>query len=159
MAQAAGEAEVSAPDYWFYHLEASTVQSVLPDLMEKVLGRGWRALIKCRESDLGELDQFLWTYKNDSFLPHGRDDQPQADQQPILLSASATKADGADCIVLLDGAEVSDLSGVSRCIVMINGRSSEDIARERKRWKTLSDAGHTLSYFQQDERGAWQKKS
>lgn len=144
-------------EYWFYHLEASSVQSVLPDLMEKTLARGWRALVKCRESDLGELDQFLWTYKDASFLPHGRDDEPHADQQPVLLSATSNAAAGADCVVLLDGAEVADLSGVSRCIVMINGRSAEDVARERTRWKALKDAGAALSYFQQNDRGAWKK--
>lgn len=153
------EAATPTLDYWFYHLEASTVQSVLPDLMEKVLGRGWRALIKCRAADIAELDSYLWTYKDAGFLPHGRDDEPMADAQPILLSSTTRTAGGADCVVMLDGAEVDDLSGVTRCIVMINGRSADEVARERRRWKTLSDAGHSLSYFQQDERGSWVKKA
>ena len=146
-------------DYWFYHLEASTVQSVLPDLLEKILGRGWRALIKCKEDDLAELDQFLWTYKDNSFLPHGRDDEPLADQHPILLSATTNAANGADCVILLDGLDVDDLTWAARCIVMINGRNSDDVARERKRWSRLKEAGHSLSYFQQDDRGSWKKKA
>lgn len=149
-------------EYWFYHLEASTLNDILPGLIEKVRERGWTALIKHGGADkaaLAELSQFLWTYRDGSFLAHGRDDQPQADQQPVLLSNSAIAADGKDCVILIGGAEVEDMSGVSRAIVLINGRSSDDVTRERGRWSKLKDAGAALAYFQQDERGSWVKKA
>ncbi len=149
-------------EYWFYHLEASTLEDVLPGLLEKVRERGWTALVKLgggTEERLAELDQYLWTYRDASFLPHGRDDEPMADVQPVLLSASANTAGGKDCVLLIDGAEVADMTGVTRAIVMINGRNSDDVKRERARWKKLSETGATLSYFQQDERGGWVKKT
>ena len=146
-------------EYWFYHLEASTLEGVLPGLLEKTLEKGWRALVKMPEAQLTELDSFLWTFRDDAFLPHGRDDEPLADAQPILLTATAKAAGGKDCVLLIDGAEVADMSGVSRVIVMINGRNSDDVTRERSRWKKLSDAGVSLAYFQQDERGSWVKKA
>lgn len=149
-------------EYWFYHLEASTLEDVLPGLLEKVRERGWTALVKlggATEERLAELDQYLWTFKDASFLPHGRDDEPMADAHPILLSATADAAGGKDCVLLLDGAEVTDMTGVKRAIVMINGRNSDDVTRERGRWKRLSAEGATLSYFQQDERGSWVKKA
>lgn len=150
------------PEYWFYHLEASTLEDVLPGLLEKVRERGWTALVKlsgASEERLAELDQYLWTFKDASFLPHGRDDEPLADEQPILLTAKAEMADGKNCVLLIDGADVKDMSGVTRAIVMINGRNSEDLTRERGRWKRLSDVGAKLAYFQQDERGSWVKKA
>ncbi|MDB5454933.1 MAG: polymerase chi subunit HolC, partial [Caulobacter sp.] len=33
-------------DVWFYHLERSALEQVLPELLEKTLGRGWRALVR-----------------------------------------------------------------------------------------------------------------
>jgi len=33
----------SGLEYWFYHLEASTLEDVLPGLLEKVQQRGWTA--------------------------------------------------------------------------------------------------------------------
>jgi len=157
----------SGPEYWFYHLEASTLEDVLPGLLEKVRSRGWTALVKlgnaAPENDnaerLAELDQYLWTYKDASFLPHGRDDEPMSDDQPILLSDRTEAANGKDCVLLLDGAELADMTGVTRAIVMINGRNPDDIKRARSRWKRLSDAGASLAYFQQDERGSWVKKA
>ena len=149
----------SAAEYWFYHLEASTLEGVLPGLLEKTLEKGWRALVKMPEDKLAELDGFLWTFRDDAFLPHGRDDEPQAELQPILLSAATESAKGFDAVFLLGGASVKDMDGVSRAMVMINGRSQDDVMRERGRWKSLKDSGETLSYYQQDERGRWEKKA
>jgi len=146
-------------EYWFYHLEASTLEGVLPGLLEKTLEKGWRALVKLPEGKLAELDSFLWTFRDDAFLPHGRNDEPQAELQPILLSASTQSAKGFDAVFLLDGADIADMDGVSRVMIMINGRSQEDIARERERWKTLKTADVDLAYYQQDDRGRWEKKA
>ena len=82
-----------------------------------------------------------------------------ADQQPVTLSASAMTAQGYKALFLLGGSDIEDMSGVERCMVMINGRSETDVARERQRWKTLKNAGAILSYYQQNERGAWDKKA
>jgi len=146
-------------EYWFYHLEVSTVEGILPGLLEKTGQKGWRALVKLPENQIKEMNDYLWTYRDDSFLPHGRDDEPMAEQQPITLSASTESAQGHQAVFLLGGAEVKDMSGVERCMVMINGRSENDVQRERARWKALKDTDATLSYYQQNERGSWEKKA
>jgi len=51
------------------------------------------------------------------------------------------------------------MAGAKRAMVMINGRSQEDVARERARWKRLSEADASLAYYQQDQRGRWEKKA
>ena len=148
------------PEYWFYHLEASPIQGVLPDLLGKTLAKGWRAMVRLPDgADLSEWDDFLWTFQDQSFLPHGREDEGRADQQPILLVNAATRADGFEAVFLLDGAELEDASAAQRVMVMIDGRSAEAVARERERWKRLKDEGATLSYWQQGKRGGWEKKA
>lgn len=146
-------------EYWFYHLEAATVEGILPGLLEKTREKGWRALVKLPEDKLTSMDEFLWTYRDDSFLPHGRDDEPLADQQPITLSTSADTAAGHQAVFLLEGAEIGNMEGVERCMIMINGRSESDVNRERKRWKSLKDTDAALAYYQQNERGGWDKKA
>lgn len=146
-------------EYWFYHLEASTVEGVLPGLLEKTRQKGWRALVKLPKRQLSEIDDYLWTYKDDSFLPHGRDDEPMAYHQPITLSAAAKTAEGHQAVFLLGGTEIENMNGVQRCMIMINGRSEEDVLRERARWKALKDKGASLSYYQQNDRGGWEKKA
>lgn len=146
-------------EHWFYHLEGATVEAVLPDLLEKTLQRSWTALVKTNADKLADLDSYLWTYRDDSFLPHGREDEPLADQQPIRLSATATSADGADVVLITDGSEVDDMTGVTRCIFMINGRSETAVKEARARWTRLKNAGATITYYQQNDRGQWAKKA
>lgn len=149
----------SGPEYWFYHLEGSTIEGVLPDLLEKSLSKGWRVLVKLKPESQTEFDDHLWTFRADSFIPHGRDDEPMADWQPVLLSADIKSAAGFDIVFLLDGAAVEDVAGVSRIMVMINGRSEQDVTRERARWKALKSENASLAYYQQNERGKWEKRA
>ncbi|NNE59239.1 MAG: DNA polymerase III subunit chi [Hellea sp.] len=146
-------------EYWFYHLETSLLEGVLPELLDKTRARNWRALVKLPPDLLAHLDQFLWTYKDDGFLPHGRDDEPMSDQQPILLSADAESSEGHDCAFLVDGAKCDIAEQTSRCIVMIDGRNEGAVQEARSHWKTLKDQGANLSYWQQNDLGRWEKKA
>jgi len=144
-------------EHWFYHLEKSSMEAVLPGLLEKTLAKGWRALVKVPQERLAELDGYLWTYTDQSFLPHGRDDEPLSDAQPIRLTSAANSAENAEAVFLLEGAHIDDLTGVQRCITLINGRSDAAVAHARTQWKTLKDEGTDISYWKQNERGAWAK--
>lgn len=148
------------PEYWFYHLEASTLKGVLPDLLTKTLTKGWRAIVRFPDgTDLADWDDFLWTFQDQSFLPHGREDQGRADQQPVLLANAAQSAENFDAVFLIDGAELDDLSHAERVMVMIDGRSEAAVQRERGRWKALKGTDAKMSYWQQDSQGRWAKKA
>ena len=44
----------AGPEIWFYHLERSTLDQVLPGLLEKTRERGWRALVRAADERLLE---------------------------------------------------------------------------------------------------------
>ena len=105
-----------------------------------------------------ELDDFLWSFKTDSFLPHGRDDQPKMEHHPIVISSSAKIADNFQIVFLLKGSYVDNLNDVERCVIFIDGRSEESIRNERNRWQKLKGKGAKLNYYQQNANGEWIKK-
>ena len=146
-------------DYWFYHLEHASLEAVLPQLLEKTRAKGWRALVKMSEGRLPEIDKYLWTYRDDSFLPHGRDDEPLSDRQPICLTHIAAESGAAECVFLLDQTDVSFSSAAQRRIIIIEGQKEASVAFERARWKALKETDATMSYWQQDDRGDWKKKA
>ncbi|MDB5436725.1 MAG: polymerase chi subunit, partial [Phenylobacterium sp.] len=95
----------AATEVWFYHLERTGLDQALPELLEKTLQRGWKALVRVREAQrLQHLDSWLWAYRDESFLPHAPDDEPGATRQPILLTTGFENANGADALFLVDGA-------------------------------------------------------
>lgn len=145
-------------EVWFYHLERSNLDQVLADLLEKTLMRDWRALVRVRDGQLlTALDEHLWTGRPDSFLPHGLADSENADRQPVLLTSDTDNLNGAQALFIVDGADLGDVSGLTRCLVVFDGRDDAALARAREQWKLVKAAGHEASYWRQNEGGAWSK--
>lgn len=148
----------SGPEIWFYHLERSTLGQVLPGLLEKTRERGWRAIVRAADTRLlDEIDERLWTYRDDSFLAHGRASDPNPDRQPILLTESLENPNAAQALFILDGAELGDTEALERCFIIFDGRDEASLSGARARWKTLKDAGAALAYWKQSPEGRWEK--
>jgi DNA polymerase-3 subunit chi len=146
-------------EVWFYHLERSGLDQVLPELLEKALQRGWRALVRSPEPErIEHLDGWLWNYRDDSFLPHALAEEPEAERQPILLTTAADNPNRADALFLIDGAEAGALDDFQRCILLFDGRDEAALAAARKRWKDVKASGSPASYWRQAERG-WEKQA
>ena len=148
----------AGPEIWFYHLERSTLDQVLPGLLEKTRERGWKALVRASDERLlDDIDERLWTYRDDSFLAHGRATGPDAARQPILLSTEAENRNGAQALFILDQSELGDTKGFDRCFIIFDGRDEAAVSAARVRWKTLKDAGANLAYWKQSPEGRWEK--
>jgi DNA polymerase-3 subunit chi len=148
----------SKPEIWFYHLERSTLDDVLPGLLEKTRERGWKALVRASDSRvLDDIDARLWTYRDDSFLAHGRTEQPEAARQPILLTESSENPNCAQALFIVDGSDLGETEGLERCFIIFDGRDDAALAGARVRWKTLKDTGAVLAYWKQSPEGRWEK--
>ena len=149
-----------ACEVWFYHLERTSLDQALPDLLEKTLARGWRALVRSTARErVDHLDGWLWSYRDDSFLPHGRDDEPFPERQPVLITTAMENANGADALFLIDDAEPGDIGPFARCVVLFDGRDEAAVAAARRRWSGFKAAGAAVSYWRQGESGGWRKEA
>ena len=147
-------------EVWFYHLERSSAEQVLPELLEKTLGRGWKALVRGVEaSRLEQLDTHLWTWRDDAFLPHGLAGEPMAERQPVLLTDKLDNPNGGDALFLLDGAEPGELDGFARCVLLFDGRNDAALTQARGRWAKFKKAGHPVSYWRQGAERGWEKQA
>ena len=148
-------------EFWFYHMQQSPLEQVLPDILEKTTAKGWRSVAKIgplrgdETAEMKRLDEFLWTYRKDAFLPHGRDDEPLADRHPIRLSTDAISVENADVVLLMNGAEMDDVQGAIRCITLLDGADEQDRKIARARWKKAKDDGHKTAYWRQNDHGKW----
>jgi len=144
----------------FYHLEHRSLEGVLPELLERTLERGWRAVVQAgSQARVEVLDSHLWTYSDASFLPHGtaRDGEPQ--RQPIVLTVGEDNPNSADVRFLVDGASLPDLTGYRRAVFLFDGRDDAAVAVARQQWKAVKAAGLDATYWQQSAQGRWEKKA
>ena len=151
---------MTAPEFWFYHLESRPLQAVLPVLVEKTLARGWRALLRFSTPErLETIDSALWTYRDESFLPHGSTRDGHAGRQPAFLTLDDANPNGAAVLFLLEAAEEREPERFSRVIRLFDGADEEAKALARAEWKRAKAAGFEVSYWRQDAGGAWKKSA
>ena len=144
----------------FYHMTESTLEDTLPGLLERSVGRGWRAVVQTGgEERRDALDQHLWTFRDDSFLAHGTDREPLAAEQPVLLTTGDGNPNQANIRFLVDGAVPPELAGYERAVFLFDGHDDGQVEAAREHWKTMKAAGHTVTYWQQTADRRWERKA
>ena len=144
----------------FYHLQRSSLDDVLPKLLEKTYARGERAVVLLGSTERVEaMANRLWTYRENSFLPHGtvRDGGPE--MQPIWLTAEDENPNGARTLFVADGARSDRVDSYELCVELFDGADEGAVTVARQRWRDYKAQGHKLLYYQQDEAGRWQLKA
>lgn len=144
-------------EVFFYHLTATPLERTVPDLVEKTLARGWKAVLRIGSAaGLAELDRLLWTFRQDSFLPHGTSETPFPERQPVYLTCSDEIPNAADILILIEGArsEPAEMARFARTCVLFDGSDPEALARARDDWRVVTEAGLAAVYWAQDD-GRW----
>lgn len=143
----------------FYHLQHMSLERALPKLLEKALDRGLRAVVLAGSDERVEaLNAALWTYRQRSFLPHGSARDGFAGLQPVYLTAEEENPNRASVLFLVDGVEPGNIGDFERCLDLFDGNDAAQVAAARARWRAWAQAGHTVTYWQQNEAGAWERK-
>jgi len=144
----------------FYHLEHQKLEQVLPMLLEKTLERGWRAVVQAASQEQVEaLSGSLWTWRDDSFLPHGEASDGNGAMQPIWLCCDDETPNNANVRFCVDGSTARDLNGLERTVYLFDGNDPQALEHARVQWKNLKDSEHQITYWQQSQQGKWEKKA
>lgn len=147
------------PDVLFYHLEARPLEAVLPNLLEKTLERGWRAVVEVGSTErVASLDAHLWIYRDDSFLPHGVMGQGHEARQPVLLTTGTENANGAEVRFFVDRAVPREMGDYQRLVYLFSGLDPDAVDEARTAWKMLREQAD-VTYWQQDQSGRWSRKA
>jgi len=147
------------PEFRFLHLERRRIDQALPDILEEALAAGWRAVVQASSEERVEaLNERLWTYADESFLPHGSARDGEASVQPVYLTAGDENPNGARLRVLLSVPAAAFLAAdYERVALLFDGRDAEAVADARREWTEAKAAGAAPSYWREGEDGGWEK--
>lgn len=144
----------------FYQLMHQPLEAALPQLLLKCLERDWSVVVQTgSEARCKALNEHLWTFSEDSFLPHGTREDGYPEQQPIYLTHEGDTPNEANVRFLVDRAAPPDLKGYQRVIFMFDGNDPESLNDARLRWKEAKAASFEVTYWQQTEQGGWTRKA
>lgn len=144
----------------FYQLQRQRLEQVLPVLLSRTLERGWSAVVETTSDErLSALDDALWTFADDSFLPHAPAREAAGDE-PVVLVNGPDNPTGAPVRFLIDGAALpGSLQTYELLVILFDGLDEEALARAREQWRLVKASGSAATYWQQDEAGRWNKKA
>ncbi|MEL7124949.1 MAG: DNA polymerase III subunit chi [Pseudomonadota bacterium] len=145
---------------YFYHLTRRPLEVALAELLEAARKRDMRVAVRGQAAErLAWLDEKLWLMPEDGFLPHGLAGGAHDADQPILLTTGPA-ANGATCVMSVDGAEVSadEVGTLDRVCVLFDGNDPAALDVARGQWKALTGAGAAAQYWS-EESGKWEKKA
>jgi len=104
------------------------------------------------------LDAHLWTFRDDSFLPHGLAGDEADAHQPILLTTGQDNPNQAEVRFFVDRAVPQSTEGYVRVVYMFSGHDPDAVAEARLAWRALKP-DNALTYWQQEPDGRWVKKA
>lgn len=145
----------------FYHLQKAPLEQVLPKLCEKAYASGKHIKILLGNTDRVEfINSLLWTYSEESFLPHGSKRDGFAEEQPIFISSEEANENNASLLILADGAqiEVEKLNTYERVLNIFDGNDEMALTNARAYWKEIKSLGGELHYWQQNANGTFEQK-
>ena len=146
----------------FYHLERRGLDDVLPGLVVRTRERGWRALVRVDTAERAQaIDALLWTFDDESFLPHAVQGDGVAANQPVLITVEGGNANNAHVLFLI-GSAPEDWPQLSasfeRVVVLFDGRDPDSLARAREGWKAAKAGGLAVTYWKESASGKWEKQ-
>ncbi|OPZ78363.1 MAG: DNA polymerase III subunit chi [Alphaproteobacteria bacterium ADurb.Bin438] len=142
----------------FYHLTSSTLQKILPQLAINIDKTKKHAIFLFKDdNEVEKFNDYLWTFKDTSFIPHGSKNDGNENLQPIFLSSEFSNPNDAKFIVY-----TSPLNNINpefeRVFIIFNGNNKMELEMARNLWKKGIALSAEMHYWQDLPEGWVEKK-
>lgn len=126
-------------------------------LLRKAYRQGLRVVVHGSPQELQQLDQALWTFEPQEFVPHarlsaGREPAAALQRTPIWLVEAGTAPPHHGVLVNLGPTRFPGAGSFERVVELV-GAEPEDALAGRRRWKQYEGAGWTIDHRPQAEGG------
>jgi DNA polymerase-3 subunit chi len=143
----------------FYHLLHGETEKVAAKLLEKILSADMRVVVYAETTEkIDFLNSYFWTFSQSTFLPHGSAKEGMAEHQPVWLTSTFENPNQAKVLMALDHIDIKDFENFEKCLDIFNANDSHSRTLAEGRLKAYKEAGHHITYWQQDAQGKWVKQ-
>ncbi len=119
-------------------------------LADKAYRLGHRIYIHAdSREEAAHLDDLLWTFKAGSFVPHARQEDPEAGEHPVVIGHTDDWCENRDVMINLARAVPSFFSRFERVAEVVQ-RNGSDAQPARERFRFYRDRGYPLETHEID---------
>ena len=145
----------------FYALQRRRLEEALAELAQEGFAAGRRIAVQAGDAEqVASLDERLWTFDDESFLPHGLANAADGARQPLTIGEGGDNPNGAQWRIFVGGADLapflaSETQGYERLILLFDDTSDEAKAAARKAWTAAKAGTGEVGFWREGEDGAW----
>ena len=134
----------TGPQIDFYVLQEQSTGGRLKlacRIVEKAYRLGHRVYVRTGNSDdANVLDDLLWTFSQNSFVPHQLSTESNSRESPVVIGEHPPAAEGTDVLISVADDPVSDFTAYPR-IVEIVGCEDDEKTSGRNRFRYYREHG------------------
>jgi DNA polymerase-3 subunit chi len=132
----------------FVEVTASKIETRACEIAEHTYAQGERLqIIALDEEQAARLDDLLWTYKPDNFVPHGRwKSMDSESDHPVVITTRKERVPGIASLLTMDYCPVKMVQQFSKVIHVVVVDNQERLEASRRYWTLLKDAGFSLRH-------------
>ena len=137
----------------FIVLNSAVKSRIVCDLAENCYLNGERLVIYIKsEEECKKIDLLLWTWKQQSFVPHKYFDTLSTSQkEPIVLTTNIDTPVDYTTVILVDPLPLEKVNQFSKVIDFAEKYDSHGLELSRQRYKIYKDQGLKISTLQPGE--------
>jgi len=143
-------------EIFFYKLKNSSSEIFLSNLIEKSIENNWNSVVLLDNIErMEEINDFLWSYKDTSFLPHGSQNDKNSELHRVYLTCEEENPNDSDVIFSIDGLLIKNINSWQRCIYIFNEQNLKVVDQFHLYKNDIDLSQHSYKSFEQDTYGKW----
>ena len=146
----------------FYNTAPLQVENTLFNLIEKSIENGYKSLLLFNDKNkCSAIDEKLWTYKQNSFLPHLTEDEKISDEIdiPIYLSTKNENPYKAELLFSIDGFLPNNINNFERVIIIVDVNDKILLEEYKKYYLDINEDFEDIVFYKSNDNGKWTEKN
>ena len=142
---------------FFYNSSHRDVVRDIAWLTENIFKKNNRIVIFCTDHETAEVvDDFIWSYRDDSFIPHSIKKHRETSLDPILVTTDLDGGYEHNVLVALNGVLIkeNDWQRFTKIYYFFDDQDSEEKETARSMWKSFSSLDVNCKYWI-NEKNKW----
>jgi len=135
----------------FVEVTANRMEMRACEIAERTYVQGGRLQIVAADPQQAvRLDSLLWTFRPDSFVPHGFPEGEKAKLvPPVIITTEEEKIPGFESLLMLGFCPAKTVGQFSQVFHLVVADNPERLEASRRFWTQLRDAGFSLRHQKQ----------
>ena len=144
-------------EIFFYNTESRDFLKDIALLTEKLFKLGLKVLIICPDDTVSSFfDDFLWSYKEDSFVPHIVVDKNYNQLETIIISKAQLDIESFKTLIVFNGSTVDTVycNKFDKTYYFFDNNKQNERKMARAIWKEAINLGSRCKYWKV-EKNKW----